>query len=163
MKRNLCLILSFLLIFLSGCHSRENGNAAFYYCLDPAQPQYFEADSIIQSESRPLPGHRDDLQYMVGLYLAGPMDEKLVSLFGKNTRLLSVSQEGGSIQVELSNQGRGLTDSEFTLACACLTLTCMAFLPCDEVTVVSGEKTITMDSQSMILSDILPQQETTGG
>lgn len=164
MKRLLCLLLAFMMVFpLTGCDSGEQNTVSFYYCRDPEQYQYFETDGVIHAEQRDLLGHRDDLRYMVGLYLAGPMNEGLVTPFSKSTKLLSVQKEGSQILIELSDHSKILTDSEFTLACAALTMTCMAFTKCSDVSITSGGRSITMNTDSIILSDILPQQETTGG
>lgn len=162
MKRIISLTL-LLLLLLTGCSSGENGGISFYYCRDPEQYQYFSQDGVIRAESRDLMAHRHDLQYMIGLYLAGPMEEGLVSPFTRSTRLLSAKKDGGTILIELSDHSSTMSDSEFTLACACLTLTCMEFTPCEEVTVVSGSRSITMDADNLLLYDTLPQQETAGG
>lgn len=159
-------ILSILLlvsILLSGCSTQDSNAVLFYYCRDPQQYQYFEPDAVIRSEARDLLGHRNDLKYMLGLYLAGPLEEDLVIPCAKSTRLLSVTNDGGRILIELSDHNNNLTDSEFSLACACLALTCMDFTQCGDVTITSGERSVTMNSESIILADILPQQETTGG
>ena len=163
MKRLICLMLCFLMTLLSGCHSESTGETAFYYCRDPQQHQYFEDGSVIHAEYRDLLGHRDDLQYMVGLYLAGPMEEGLLSPFPKTTRLLSIQKEQDEIIVELSEHGQTIPDSAFSLACACLTLTCVNFTDCQTVTVNSGDRSMTMHADQIILLDTLPQQETSGG
>ncbi|MGM9590213.1 MAG: GerMN domain-containing protein [Faecousia sp.] len=118
---------------------------------------------MIHSEERDLTGHRDDLRYMVGLYLAGPLEEGLSIPFTKTTRLLSAEKTDGIITIELSDHTYTMTDSEFSLACACLTLTCMSFTECESVTVISGPRSVTMDKNNILLYDSLPQQETTGG
>ena len=163
MKKLICILLSLLLLPLWGCSSGENNEVPFYYCRSPESYQYFEEDSVIHSEARELLGHRQDLRYMVGLYLAGPLDEELISPFPKSIRLLSIEKEEDSLQIELSALDKSLSDSEFTLACACLTLTCLDFTQCTEVTITSGTRTVTMDSDTILLFDSLHQQETTGG
>jgi len=164
MKRILCFLLSVLVIFsLSGCHSSERSGVSFYYCRDPELYQYFDPEAVIQSETRDLVGHMGDLKYMVGLYLAGPLEEGMAIPFSKSTKLLSVQKDGDSILIELSDHTKALTDSEFSLACAALTMTCMDFTTCSEVTILSGERSITMNAGNIVLSDSLPQQETTGG
>ena len=154
-----CLIVSVLL----GCHSADSGSVSFYYCRDPEQYQYFESDSVIQAESRDLVGHLGDLKYMVGLYLTGPIEEGMAIPFSKSTKLLSVEQDGEHVFVELSDHTRALTDSEFSLACAALAMTCMDFTDCEEVTISSGSRSITLNTGTIVLSDNIPQQETTGG
>ena len=164
MKRLFIIFLSVLMaLSLLGCHSDDSNAIHFYYCRDPEQYQYFEEDGVIRSESRDLPGRRNDLRYMVGLYLAGPMDEGLISPFSRGTILLGVEKTEDVISIALSDHSKSLTDSEFALACASLTLTCMDFTPCREVTIISGERTVTMNSDNIILFDALPQQDSTGG
>ena len=164
MKKQLCLLLILLLLLpLMGCSSGENNSVPFYYCRKPEAYQYFAEDGVIHAEYRDLLGHRNDLGYMVSLYLAGPLEEGLISPFPKTARLLSFHQESASIRIELSDMGRSLTDPEFTLACACLTLTCLDFTHCNEVIITSGERSITMNSETIVLFDAPPRQDNTGG
>lgn len=163
MKRILFPIILILLIFLSACQTADPDEVTFYYCRDPQQYQYFQDDSVICAESRDIMEHRTDLQYMAGLYLAGPMEEGLIPPFNKSTRLLSIRQEDSSLLVELSEHAEILTDSEFSLSCACFAMTCMDFVQCDDVTITSGERSITMNRENIVLLDSLPQQETNGG
>ena len=153
----------FLLVSFCGCSSGDTGDISFYYCRSPEQYRYFEEDGVICAESRDLMGHRQDLQYLVGLYLAGPLDEQLISPFPKSVRLLSANRQNDSICIELTDHSSDMSDSEFSLACACLTLTCIRYTGCSSVTVVSGARSYTMDMDSILLYDPLPQQETIGG
>lgn len=157
------LLCCFMILALVGCHSSDTGAVSFYYCREPDQYQYFESGSVIQVEYRDLIGHQGDLKYMVGLYLAGSMEEGMAIPFSKSTKLLSVQQTGHSILIELSDHTTVLTDSEFSLACAALAMTCMDFMDCEDVTISSGNRSITLQADNMILSDNLPQQETNGG
>ena len=164
MKQLISLLLSAaLLLCLAGCQSSDSNSAQFYYCCNPENRSYFEENSMIQAESRDLTGHRTDLHYMLGLYLAGPKDEDLVVPFSRQTKLLSVRQENETIVVELSDHTMSLSDSEFSLSCACLTMTCMDFVQCQSVTIRSGDRSATMTRDNIILKDTLPQQESTGG
>ena len=162
MKRFFAIFL-ILLFFLSGCHSSESSETAFFYCRDPKSDPYFEDGSVISEEYRDLAGHRNDLQYMVGLYLAGPVEEGLVAPFPKSVRLLSVKKEKDCIRIELSEHSQMLTDSEYALACACLTLTCLNYTDCQAVCVSSGTRSLTMTADQILLLDTIPQQETIGG
>jgi len=157
------LLCCLMALSLLGCRSADTGTVSFYYYRDPEQYQYFESDSVIHAESRDLVGHLGDLKYMVGLYLAGSMEEGMAIPFSRSTKLLSVQQTEGSILIELSDHTKILTDSEFSLACAALAMTCMDFTDCKNVTISSGNRSITLQADDIILSDNLPQQETTGG
>lgn len=164
MKQLCCLILAFsLCLALLGCGSDNSSNVLFYYCRSADEFQYFKEDGVIAPEKRDLTGHHNDLRYLVSLYLAGPLNEELITPFPKNTRLISVQVEENTVQIELSEQGSSLTDSAFSLACACLTLTCLDYTACTEVTIISGERTITMNSESIVLFDAPLPQESTGG
>ena len=158
-----CFLAAAILFTFSGCKAQDPGGVAFYYSRSPEQYQYYAGDGVIRTEVRTLSGHRQDLQYLVGLYLAGPLDESLVSPFPKSVRLLFVEQTGSDIRIELTDQSRIMSDSEFSLACACLTMTCTQFTDCDSVTVISADRTLTMNADSILFLDPLPQQETTGG
>ena len=157
------MIFVLFLMSLSACHAADPDGVTFYYCRDPQQYQYFQDNGVICAESRDIMGHRYDLQYMAGLYLAGPMEEGLISPFNKNTRLLSIRKNDTSILVELSEHANTLTDSEFSLSCACFAMTCMDFIQCDDVTITCGDRSITMNQENIVLLDFIPQQETIGG
>ena len=163
MRNRILALFMVLLLLLTGCRSGQRDGTLFYYCRDPEQYRYFEEDGVIYPESRDLINHRNDLRYMVSLYLAGPMEEGVVLPFTKATKLISAELRDDVIHIELSGHNKILTDPEFSLACACLTLTCMDYMPCQAVTITSGDRSITMDAQSILLYDTLPQQETTGG
>lgn len=164
MKRFISLFISLLItVTLAGCHSSASDTVSFYYCQDPQQHQYFDSDSIIQAEHRDLMGHQGDIKYMVGLYLAGPIDEGMAVPFTKSTKLLSAQLSDRKVLIELSDHTRSLTDSEFSLSCAALAMTCMDFIDCTNVTIISANRSITMNADSILLSDALPTQETNGG
>ena len=166
MKRFFFIILLCMMIavmFLPSCNSPEQNGVSFYYCREPSDYRYFEEEGVIRAESRDLAGHRNDLRYMVSLYLAGPMEEGLVSPFTNTTMLISSEITNNQVYIELSGHNKNLTDSEFSLACACLTLTCMDYTPCESVTIISGDRSLTMDADSILIFDTLPLQETTGG
>ena len=162
MKKFTALMLVLSMFFLWGCQSAEPNGASFYYSRQPDQFQYFREDGVISYETRDLAGHRNDLRYMVGLYLAGPLDESLALPFPNTIRLLNVVQTGDLIIIELSDHASTLIDSEFTLGCTCLALTCMDFTPCNVVTVTSGSRTITLNKDSILLFDS-QQQDSNGG
>lgn len=164
MKRVLSFLLCCMMaVSLLGCESKDGNGVNFYYCHDREHYQYFQDDGVIEAESRDIASHRNDLKYAVGLYLAGPMREGLIAPFPKGTRLLSIEYADDRIRIVLSDQHNTMTDSEFTLACACLTMTCMDLVPCTEVTIDSGDRSITMNAQSIVLFDNPTQSEPMGG
>lgn len=165
MKRIFPLMLAALVLMplLTACANAQPNSVSFYYCRDPEQYQYFEPDAVIQKERREVVEHRNDLKYMLSLYLAGPLTENFVRPFTKSTKLLSVEKQGTALQIELSDHTAAMNDAQFSLSCAALTLTCTEITNCTYVTVISGERTVTMDRDSILLLDASPNEETTGG
>lgn len=164
MKRLICF-LSILLVFptLWGCNSTSIDPVSFFYCREPDQIQYFNEAGVICAESRDLTGHRGDLQYMIRLYLAGPLEEGLRCPFPSNTRLLETKKIVSSVRIKLSDMEDSLSDAEFSLACACLTQTCISFSQCTEVIITSGDRSITMNAENLVLSDVPMSSETNLG
>ena len=157
-------IFSFLLIFLflfsfSGCDNSVSEEANFYYC--NVEYQFGEDGSVVESESRDITGHEDELSYLISLYLAGPSSKNLESPFPKNTKLISAQIDEDSTVIELSHIGMQLSDAEFILACACLSLSTMEFTGTEQITIISGEKTITMKKNDLLLYDTITAGEAT--
>lgn len=163
MKRFLCLFLVFMLLAaLTGCSSPSFDPTIFYYCRSPESYQYFETASIIVSESRDLTGHSRDLQYLVALYLAGPLDEDLISPFPRKTRLQEQEVNGSSLRIELTDLDSTMTDAEFSLAAACLAKTCIAYMLCQDATIQSGTRSITINADNVIMFDSAIPENTEG-
>ena len=155
MKRffSLFLLVTLLLSF-TGCGFWGTGvkdPVTFYY--PRAEYAYGVDGSIIGSETWEASGHTGDLPYLLALYLVGPSDENLMTLFPKSIKLISAEKADGSIYVELSDIADALTDAEFSLACVCLTLTCLEITDAEAVTITSGEHTLTMSPDNLRLYD----------
>lgn len=161
MKRFLSLILIFVLL-LSGCSlygERIKEPVTFYY-VRSAYP-YAAEESILGTEEREASGHRDDLSYLLALYLIGPSDEELVSPIPKGTRIYSAVQERDTVLLTLSDTDATLTDSRFSIACACLTMTCLGLTDAKNVTITSGERVVTMSTDTLMLYDISTETQPT--
>lgn len=153
MKRFFCLI-AVVSMLLGGCFRQapqSNELVTFYYL--QSQYQYGDSQSILGQEERQVSGHREDLRYLITLYLMGPTEEGLRSPLPSGTRILSAEQEEGSVTITLSEVPASMTDLAFSLACACLTKTCIELTGTDSVTIVSGARSVTMGSENLILSD----------
>ena len=154
MKRIICLILAAVFL-LSGCclsGERIKEPVTFYYVR--AEYPYTAKDSIFASEEREASGHRNDLTYLLALYLIGPTDEELVSPIPRGTRIYSAVIHQDTVYLNLSDTTSTLTDSAFSIACACLSLTCMDLTDAEFVTVSSGDRKVTMSAESLMLFDI---------
>lgn len=162
MKRIFCLVVTALLLFsLTSCSIDNSGRdqALFYFCR--VNYSYREKDSVITAEQRDITGHAGDLTYLLSLYLVGPLDEELASPFPSRTQLLSAEAMEDTLNLELSDTAKSLTDAQFSLACACLTMTCMELTEVSQVTIISGDRIITLGSEELLLYDEIPSAQTT--
>lgn len=130
----------------------------FYYLRE--QYRYGNDQSVLSWEEREASGHRGDLKYLMALYLMGPSSEELRSPLPAGTRILSAQQEADSVTLTLSEVPPSMTDAAFSLACACLTKTCMGLTQVGSVTVVSGSRSVTMGLDNLILTDNLETNKT---
>lgn len=156
MKRIL-ILLTVLSLLLTGCAAsaqRLKEPVTFYYVLE--EYAYGQEAQVFAPEEREAAGHRNDLSYLLSLYLVGPSEEGHLSPLPRSTRIYSVKQVGSSIFLGISDTGETLTDAAFTRACACLALTCLNLTDAREVTVRSGSRSTTMSRDTMILLDDSP-------
>ena len=162
MKRIISLLaLLSVLLSLIGCQSRNETHVSFYYCRQPSDQRYFE-EGVICAEDRDMHGYNGNLQYAIGLYLAGPMEEGLHAPLPQSVKLLSVERTLEAVALTFSDLDTALTDAEFTIACACLTLTCADLTGCRQVTVISGDRSLTMTSESFRFMDSVTPETTEG-
>ena len=159
MKRLLCtaLAVSMLLSLLSGCNQKPKEPVVFYYRKEAYQEKM---DSPIAGEEREVTGYRDNLKYLLSFYLMGPVSSGLVSPLPRGTTLYTITQEGAELTIEISNTAALLSDSEFSLACACLSLTCMGLTGAENVTIVSGSRSLTLSRDNLLLNDPVTHEET---
>ena len=152
MKRILCLFFVFSLLF-SGCGffgERIHEPTTFHYLCRNYQE---ELCCVIVGEEREAAGHSGDLAYLMALYQMGPSDENLSAPLPSGTRISSDVQNG-QVFLELSDAASTLSDPEFSLACACLTLTCLDITDAESVTVSCGNRSNTMTRGSLMLNDM---------
>ena len=152
MKKQFCIFLTLLLVLsLWGCgKSAKENTVPFYY---PRQTPVFNAkNGVIASENREI-GDSGDLSEILTLYLAGPLDNALVSPFPSQNRLLEVSLENGTLTVLLSQHFSTLDGTKMTIACACLAKTCLELTDAQQVTIISDSFSITLNSASITLFD----------
>ena len=149
MKRLICLILAMLL--LSGCGvfgERIKDPVTFYYIRSDYQK---DMASVIASETRETSGHRDDLPYLLALYSMGPSKEELRSPFLPTTQILPTEHTAAGIVLSLSEVPDSMADAEYTLASACLALTCMELTNASQITVVCGDRSVTINTENLML------------
>lgn len=149
MKKYTAMLL-LLCLLLTGCADHIKEPVTFYYIRADYQE---DMQNMIVSEQRESSGHREDLSYLMALYFMGPAEDDLVSPIPRGVSLLQVSMDGGAITLELSATEKSMSDAQFSLACACLSLTCMDITQADSVTVNSGNRSVTMTADTLVLQD----------
>ena len=170
MKRFLIILAAILAIILGAAFLtpfREiQDHVTFYYA--QSDFSYASPEGVIGAEIREVNGRCDDLPYLLALYLEGPLAPSLTSPFpGKGTtQILELERKDQVIEVKLSNLDVTMTDSQFSLACACLTKTCLGLTDAQAVKINSGSRCVTMDHHNLMVFDEsasvqLPQQEDT--
>lgn len=153
MKRLVYLLLT-CCFFLCGCQlvgERLKDPVTFFYV--KTEYDYFTQNGIIAGEPREASGHRDDLSYLLALYMMGPAEEELESPLPRGVMLYSAEQTADGIILNISNHESTMSDADFSLSCACLSLTCFDITDTQSVTVISGTRTITMDRDIIALYD----------
>lgn len=152
MKRFAALLLTAVLL-LTGCSffSESQQPVLFYY--QQAEYQLGQSDGAIAVEERDGTGHITDIEYLLRLYLTGPHSEALTSPFPADVQLTSVRTSQDRITVKLSGTPETTQDALKTLACACLTLTCLDATEAESVMILWGDEHITMDRSCLTLFD----------
>ena len=152
MMRSILALIVLICFLFSGCGffgERIREPVTFYYLCRNYQK---DLCCVITSEEREASGHSGDLSYLLALYLMGPSEDEHRSPLPTGSKI-STSSDNGHILVELTNINP-MSDSEFSLVCACITLTCYEITDTESVTVKLGEKEKTMTERSLTLFDI---------
>ena len=168
MKRFLCILL-IAVLFLSGCaigQERFKEPVTYYYLRDYSDPDNrdtFFLDGALGTETREAAGHRDDLNYLLSIYLQGPLDGGLRSPFPSGCRPMDIRQEEQYVYLKLSPSITDLNEMDLTVACACLAKTCMELTGVETVQIegssIDGTVTVsrTFTRDMLILEDDLTQ------
>ena len=165
MKKWIAAVLSLLcLAGLAGCQKEEPAapGTAFYYCA--ADMAYGMDAAAIQAEYRQVDA-QEPLPELLEYYLAGPASAALRSPFPAALRLLDASVEGSTVYITVTDALAALSGLELTLACSCISLTCMELTGAEAVVIsaqdalLAGQKSITMDKNSILLLDTVSEGE----
>ena len=152
MRRVLSLILVFSLL-LSGCSflgERIKDPVSFYYVCSNYQKNLC---CVIVSEQRESSGHIGDLSYLLALYTMGPISDDMLAPLPPDIQI-TPSLENDQVCLELSVPEMPMSDIDFSLACACLTLTCLEITGAQSVTIRQGERTKTLQRSDVTLYDV---------
>ncbi len=140
MKR-LTLSILILSLLISGCAFGGDGlkePVTFYYLRDHSTPEGYDAfftEGAIGSENREAAGHRQDLTYLLKLYLQGPLDSDLKSPFPVASKITDIQQKDRTLTVTMNAVPSRYNDMDLTISCACLARTCMGLVDVDTVTI----------------------------
>lgn len=161
MKRLLSVVFVLLVgCSLFACSTYGTGikdPVTFYY--PRSIVTYGQEDSIIASEFREASGHANDPDYLISLYLRGPMDDGLISPFPPGSNLIEFKQEDGVIFLTLSNAFANQSGLDLSVACACLSKTCFELCDADQVEIraesipLGTAQAIVMTRDSLLLHD----------
>ena len=159
MKR-LFVLLLILSLLLAGCGKPESliTTLRFYYPLQV--PDYALGASYIQPELREGAGVDKSLTNMLNLYLKGPKDQITFRMpFQYNTQVVSISRGSKILDLTLTRGFATYTGLDLTIACACITMTCLELTDVEVVrirakdTTLDGAEFIEMSAESLLLVD----------
>lgn len=162
MKRVICIILCFLMIVLfPGCHYGDSGDilepVEFFYPRKTAYFIYGTSNGVIASEVREASGHINDLNYLIPMYLRGPQDSTLHNPFPAGSMLEEIHVEEDTLHILLSEEFAKLENSQLTLACTSLAMTCMTITDYTRICIdaASDKQTVSMvlDADTILFSD----------
>ena len=149
-----CVLLAVILLTaLSLPQGKRDGQVTFYY---PAEEySYGSPQGVMGSEAREVGSHQTDLTYLLDLYLQGPISQNLAPAFPSSaiTKVQSVKMAGSSLVITLSDLDSAMSEGQFSLACACLTKTCLGFTNARAVQIHSGERSVRMTPSNLVLFD----------
>lgn len=153
MKRFIAFLLTSCLL-LSSCSTsgeRIKTPVTFFYL--QSELGYFSENGVIASEIREASGHATELSYLLALYLMGPSDESLTSPLPENCQLYYTEEMEETLILRISDLDNDFSDYDFSLACACLALTCFGITEAQNVTIYSGDRILEMNRHDISLYD----------
>lgn len=157
--RYLALLLAVLL--LPGCRETPPDMASpvrFYY--KAVQDEYSAAQSALGYETVDAVGHEADYAWILTRYFSGPQSGDLIAPFQRSTELLSAELNGTQMQILVTESLAELSGMDLTLACACITLTCLELPGVESVSIsaqgsqLAGQQALTMSREDLLLEDL---------
>ncbi len=125
MKKIFCIIvISACLFLIIGCHSvskQDSNSVLFYYMHNDFK--YGMESGVITPAAVTVNADDSDYESLLNLYFNGPTNYESISPFPSGISLVNLQMDNNKVQLVLSPHMATLSDSEFTVACACLTRT----------------------------------------
>lgn len=161
MKQRIALSLCLLLLFsCMGCRQDPGADvdsAHFYY--PRAQLSFDSGSSAFEAEYRHMDQWSSWAQ-VLNIYLAGPTSNQLRSPFPAGIKVINTTMENGTVTINVSRELAQLSGLELTIACGCLTLTCLELTGAETIIIradgalLDGQKSIRMNKNTLMLLDI---------
>ena len=155
MKRMIAYILTVIITsLLAGCASAPENEAdtvTLYYVR--AAYQYHSVENVIVGEQRTVTQTPLTPDQRLSMYMAGPTADGLVSPIPEEVQVLEILNHSGLFEVTFSDTEQLLSDARFSLACVCLGKTLFEDPDIIQLTVISGERTMTVSKDSYLLID----------
>lgn len=148
-----------VLCILCGCTEPfASANTVRFYYLS-GEISYTGSAGVITPETRGNLDINAPLTRLLVQYIGGPESGSLRSPFPEGVELISTAQNGDTLILEFNDQLSTLSGIDLTLACACITKTCLELTNVVSVTVkaqgtaLDGAAQITMTADSLVLLD----------
>ncbi len=125
MKKTAVILIIFVLLSFSACtahHANINDPVVFYY--PQAEIVNGTEDAVIGHEIREASGHRNDLEYLLAVYLQGPLDNNLRNPFPVTAKIVNIRQKDGRLHLMLNAAVASKKNMELSIMGACLAKTC---------------------------------------
>ncbi len=165
MKRTAAAVL-LLALLLCACSDTipVNGSpVTFYY--PRINLVYGAEDGVIVPEVWVYATERPPLETVLSAYLAGPSNPELTSPFPAGTKLVKYAAENTDLILTMSDSFFTLEGTDFSLACACLVMTCHELTGASEIILNSddGAKKVVFSPESFVFTDSQDSIEMTLG
>lgn len=142
-----------VLLNLYGCAVSQERTAQFCYPRNPDSYQFGTMEDVITWETRSFPAPASDAEYLLQLYLEGPVTETLTNPFPQGTKLLTCHLRDKSLTISLSSEFSALEGTRLTIASACLTETCFRITDAESLVLVCGSQRYTYTRESFLYLD----------
>ncbi|MBS5672048.1 MAG: GerMN domain-containing protein [Oscillospiraceae bacterium] len=129
----------------------------FYY--KTVDARYGEGQGATGYELREVYGHESDYVWILTEYLQGPVSQELVAPFQRSVSVVSAERVGTQLQLCMSEELANLSGVDLTLACACITWTCLECSGVESVSIravgrqLDGKEEIVLNRTHFLMED----------
>ena len=157
------ILLLILSVLLCGCSFGASGKESVEFYFLRTSFVYGAEDGVVAAETRERSG---DLNYLLSLYLRGPLDDELESPFPAGCKIVELRQDSKTLRITFDASFSQLEGLDRTLACACLAKTCFGLSDAQEIRIDAdapegSAASITIRRDSLLLEDnSIPAEQT---